>query len=306
MSRAVIFNSEGTSDVLEVVDVAPPTPASGEVRVRVKAAGLNPVDWKIIAYPAAAAFYGRPPFPSGNGHDFSGVIDEVGPDVDGWAVGDEVFGGRRFFAQADFLVVPTEKLVRKPAGISWEQAGSLDIVGRTAWASVEAIDPTPDDTVLVTAAAGGVGVLAAQLAVRRGATVIGTASPSNHAFLESLGVIPVAHGDGLLERIRAVAPRGVDAVLDNHGKASIDVAFALGVPHERINTIVGLGSENAQGILQVGGAQASLADLAHMAGLIADGLVFPIDSVYPVEQVREAYRHLEAGHLRGKVVLTFE
>ncbi|MEJ3403369.1 NADP-dependent oxidoreductase [Rathayibacter sp. YIM 133350] len=306
MARAVQFDRFGPTDVLEVVHVDPPHAGPGEVRVRVAAAGLNPVDWKIIRFRQVAEAYGCPRLPAGNGNDFAGVIDEVGDGVEGWSVGDEVFGGHRFFAQADFAVVPAGKLVRKPRGISWEQAGALDIVGRTAWASVRAIDPTPDDTVLVTAAAGGVGVLAAQLAVGRGARVIGTASEANHEFLERLGVTPVTYGEGAADRIRAAAPQGVTAVLDNQGEASIELALELGVPRDRINTIAGRGSEKTEGILQVGGAQANLGELEHMAQLIADGLVFPIDSVFPVERVREAYARLEAGHVRGKVVLAFE
>ncbi|AMB58979.1 NADP-dependent oxidoreductase [Microterricola viridarii] len=308
MSRAVMFRSFGAaSDVLEVVEVPEPHAGAGQVRVRVKAAGLNPVDWKIALYPQVATAYRITELPSGNGNDFSGVIDEVGEGVGSWKVGDEVYGGRRCYAQADYVLADAAILVPKPAGLSWEQAGALDIVGRTAWAEVASQNLTAADTVLVTAAAGGVGVLAVQLAKRAGATVIGTASPENHDYLRSLGVIPVAYGDGLVERIRAVAPQGVTVVLDNHGAASIQAGLDLGVDPSRINTIADRPFAAQHGVATVGGGAASREELAALGLLIAAGAVeFPIEARYPLEQVREAYALLQAGHLRGKIVLVTE
>ncbi|HEY5221928.1 MAG TPA: NADP-dependent oxidoreductase [Microbacteriaceae bacterium] len=303
MSRFVQYQQFGGPEVLEIVEVEPPHPGAGQVRVRVFAAGLNPVDFKIYHGGPAAAAYGAV-VPSGVGNDFSGVIDELGEGVTDWSLGEEVLGGSRNFAEADFVVVDAGVLTRKPAGMSFEAAGSLAVAGRTAWASVNALKLTSADTVLVSAAAGGVGVLAAQLARATGASVIGTASSANHDYLRSLGVVPVGYGDGLAERIREVSPEGITAVLDNHGPATIETAIELGVPLDRINTIAAHGYD---GVLSVGGAAATADDLSHVAQLIADGdLELPIDSIYPLERVREAYERLEAGHVRGKIVLVTE
>ncbi|RNE64110.1 NADP-dependent oxidoreductase [Cryobacterium tepidiphilum] len=302
MARYVRFDRFGGPEVLHILEDEPPQAGPGQVRVRVHAAGLNPVDWKIMkGGPAAAQYHGVPP--CGNGNDFAGVVDQVGDGVTTLQVEDAVLGGKRMFAQADYVVVDADRVIRKPEALDFDRAGALDIVGRTAWATVSSLKLTARDTVLVSAAAGGVGVLAAQLARRTGATVIGTASPDNADFLRSLGVIPVAYGEGLVDRVREAAPK-LTAALDNHGPATIDVALKLGVPGNRINTIAARGHRTDAGIAGVGGAEATLDDLARVADLLADGeIVLPIDTVYPLERVREAYEHLMRGHLRGKIVL---
>lgn len=169
-----------------------------------RAAGLNPIDWKIFSGRAASAYGVEPP--AGNGNDFAGEVDALGEGVTQLSVGDLVFGGARGDAQADYLTVDAGQVAVVPDGLTLDQAGSLDIAARTAVASVAAVGVTAGDVVLVSAAAGGVGVIASQLAVRAGATVIGTASDDNHEFLRSLGVIPVSYGDGLADRIRDAAP----------------------------------------------------------------------------------------------------
>lgn len=303
MARYVRFDSFGGPEQLHLVHEDDlPHPAPGEVRVHVQAAGLNPVDLKILRGGPAAATYNAVP-PSGNGNDFAGYVDECGPGVAGVQPGQAVFGGKRMFAQGDFLTIDHRAALPVPPGLAMDMAGCLDIAGRTAWASVSSLGLTKKDTVLISAAAGGVGVLACQLALRAGATVIGTASEANHEFLGRLGVIPVAYGEGLLERVRAVAPR-VTAVLDNNGPTTIDVALKLGVPGPRINTIAARGYRTDAGIAGVGGADATPRDLAELAQLVASGeVVLPLDSVYPIERVQDAYEHLARGHLRGKVVL---
>ncbi|WP_104135269.1 MULTISPECIES: NADP-dependent oxidoreductase [unclassified Cryobacterium] len=302
MARYVRIEEFGGPDVLSIVNDEQPQAGRGEVRVRVHAAGLNPVDYKIFRGGPAALRYEAVP-PCGNGNDFAGVIDELGDGVVGFQIGDAVFGGKRMHAQADFVVVDATRVLPKPAGLSFEQAGALDIAGRAAWASVASLDLSAADTVLIGAAAGGVGVLAGQLALRTGATVIGTASPGNHDFLRGLGVIPVAYGDGLIDRVRATAST-VTAVLDYNGAATIDAALELGVPGSRINTIAARGYRADAGITEVGGQAADIDDLRALSALIASGeIVLPIDRVFPLEQVQGAYRHLMAGHLRGKVVL---
>lgn len=303
MARRVVYTRHGGPEVLEVVEAEVPEPGVGQVRVRVQAAGLNPVDWKTFR---GGGSYGVP-LPAGVGNDFAGVVDALGEGVTEFAVGDAVYGGARHHAEADYLVIDADKLLRRPAGLTVEQAAGLDIVGRTALGSVTAVGIGPGDVVFVSAAAGGVGGLAAQLAVRAGATVVGTASEANHDHLRSLGVIPVAYGDDLVERLRDAAPGPFTAALDNHGRESIDAALALGVEPRRVNTIADRSVVAQYGISDVGGAGASLHNLPALAELIATGqLEFPIDSVYPLERVREAYEHLMAGHLRGKVVLSLE
>jgi len=265
-------------------------------------AGLNPVDWKIFTGPAAQAYGAEPP--SGTGNDFAGEVDALGQGVSRFELGSLVFGGQRNEAQADFLIIDADDALPVPDGLNLEQAGALDIAGRTAVASTAAVGVSAGDVVLVSAAAGGVGVLAAQLAARRGATVVGTASQSNHDFLASLGVIPVAYGDGLANRLRDSAPGPFTVALDNHGRDTIDAAIELGISPSRINTIADRPAAAELGLSAVGGAAASPADLLEVARLVAAGeLVLPIDSVYPLERVREAYEHLMAGHLRGKVIL---
>ena len=303
MSRRVTYSQLGGPEVLTISEVTEPHAGAGEVRVRVKFAGINPFDAKVFSG-AATSTPQNVTFPSGNGNDFAGVVDEVGDGVASWAVGDEVLGGKSFSAQADYVVLPEHKLVRKPAALSWEQAGGLDIAGRTAWASVESLSLTSADTVLVSAAAGGVGVIAAQLAKLKGATVIGSASESNHEFLRSLGVHPVTYGEGMVERILEISPEGITAALDNNGRETVDAALALGAPADRINTIADYAALKEYGTTGVGAAGATPEDLAALSALVAAGTVqVPIDSVFPFEQVFEAYAKLIKGHSRGKIVL---
>ena len=305
MSRFVQFTEFGAPNVLRVVEVDPPQPGEGQVRVQVRCAGLNPVDYKLLAGGPAAASWGVT-LPSGNGNDYSGIVDEVGAGVTGLTVGTAVYGGHRFFAQADFVVVSAETVIAKPERLSFEQAGALDIAGRAAIASVRSLHLSPSDTVLVSAAAGGVGVLASQLALRAGATVVGTASAGHHDFLRELGVIPVGYGDDLVADVRRLVPR-VTAALDNNGAATIDAALELGVPGPRINTIAARGHKTELGVTGIGGQGVSRSDLAVLGELIAEGeVVLPIDSVFPLERVVEAYTRLVTGHLRGKIVLAMQ
>jgi len=303
MSRRVTFSQLGGPEVLTISDVSDPHPGVGEVRVRVKFAGINPFDAKVFSG-APTASPQRVVFPSGNGSDFAGIIDEIGDGVSEWAVGDEVLGGKSYSGQADYVIVAAKKLVRKPDALSWEQAGGLDIVGRTAWASTESVSLTSADTVLVSAAAGGVGVIAAQLATLKGATVIGSASVSNHDYLRSLGIHPVAYGEGLVERILEISPQGITAALDNNGRETVDAALALGAPADRINTIADYAAVKEYGASGIGAAGASADDLAALSALVAAGTVqVPIEAVFPIEQVVEAYTQLMQGHSRGKIVL---
>ncbi|ODA90834.1 zinc-binding dehydrogenase [Leifsonia xyli subsp. xyli] len=311
MPRFVQFEEFGSRDFLQLVERDLPWPGPGQILVRVLVSGLNPMDVKAYRSEQVAGRMGVT-LPSGIGQDFAGVVEELGAGVTAFSAGDAVLGTAPFAAIADFVVVPADgQVIGKPEALRFPVAGALGIVGRTAMASTASLGLGEHDTVLVSAAAGGVGVLAAQLAIRSGATVIGTASEENHEFLETLGVIPVRYGDGLADRVRAAMDDGdrrqrhrrVTAVLDNHGPDTIAAALELGVPPGRINTIAAFGPE-AQGAATVGARAAGNAELAEAARLLAGSeLVLPIDSVYPIERVVEAYGRLEAGHVRGKIVV---
>ena len=300
MSLAVKYNEFGPPSVLKVVEVPTPTAKPGRVRVAVRAAGLNPADYKG----REGQFHGPSfTFPAGIGRELAGVVDQVGEGAEGFAVGDEVFGTMVSGALAEYAVTNPASLAPKPAGLDWATAGGLALAGTTAWDSLASQNVTADDTVLVSAAAGGVGVIISQLALRAGATVIGTASEGNHPFLRELGVIPVAYGAGLVDRIRAAAPQGVTVVFDHHGAETIEAAIELGVDRERINTIA---TDPADyGVVRVGRGPANATTLASLAALVVSGeLVVPVEAVYPLGEVVAAFEHLEHGHVRGKIVVT--
>ncbi len=305
MPRYLRYDEFGGPEVLDLVEVDKPTAGPGEIVVRVLVAGLNPVDYKIFRGYVAEVFGAT--LPSGVGNDLAGVVESVGAGVTGFEVGQRVLGGVRNEAVADFVVATPDQLLPTPEGLSDEVAGSLWVAGRTAKATVDLFGLTDRDTVLVSAAAGGVGILAAQLAVRTGATVLGTASPRNHELLRSLGVVPVDYAGDLVANIRAAAPSGITAALDNNGRATIDAALALGLPADRINTVADHGAIAELGIHGVGGAEATPADLAVVASLLAEGdLILPVDEVFPIERSADAYRALEGGHVRGKIVIVTE
>jgi NADPH:quinone reductase-like Zn-dependent oxidoreductase len=245
-------------------------------------------------------------FPSGQGSDLAGTVAELGAGVTGLAVGDEVIGFTdERAAQAELVVVEAANLTAKPAKVSWEVAGSLFVVGSTAYAAVRAVAPRRGETVVVSGAAGGVGSLVVQLARRTGARVVGIAGPANHDWLRDHGVQPVAHGDGLRERITAAAPDGVDAFVDTHGDGYVALALELGVAPERIDTIADFAAIEKFGVRGDGSAAGASAEvLAELAGLIQAGeLDVPIAATYPLAEVREAYTELARGHTRGKIVL---
>jgi NADPH:quinone reductase-like Zn-dependent oxidoreductase len=304
MGRAVRFDRFGNESVLHIEEVPPPTAGRGEAVVRVKVAGVN-IGEVPIREGRMEALYATE-FPSGEGTDFAGVVAEVGPGVTDVRVGDEVIGWTdQRAAQADAVAVPANHLVPKPERLPWEVAGGLFVAASTAWAAVHAVGAGPGDTVVVSAAAGGVGGLAAQLARHRGATVIGIAGPDNQDWLASVGIIPIEYGDGVAGRIQDAAPDGVDAFIDTFGDGYVDLAIALGVRPERINTIIDFDAATTHNVKTDGTASAERPEvLAEMAGLLADGeLELPIAATFPLEQVGEAYTQLAQRHTRGKIVL---
>lgn len=313
MSRAVRFDHYGGVDVLQVVDVDPPVPGPGQLLVRVRAASINPGEAKI----REGAMHERFPatFPSGEGSDFAGVVENVGEAVNGFAPGDEVLGFvHTRSSHAELVVAEAAHVVAKPAGVSWEAGGSLYVAGATAYAAVRAVGPSAGETVVVSGAAGGVGSLTVQLARRAGATVIGLASERHHGWLREHGVIPVVYGDGVADRIRRETPGGavceapgerVDAFIDTVGGGYVELALELGVERDRIDTIIDFAAAARHGVKAEGSADASTAAiLAELAGLVDRGeLEIPIAARYPLEQVRDAFAELEQGHMHGKIVL---
>jgi NADPH:quinone reductase-like Zn-dependent oxidoreductase len=306
MSKAVQYDRYGDIDVLEVRDVPRPTPSAGEVLVKVKAAGINPGEAMI----RQGFLHDRWPatFPSGQGSDLAGVVVETGPDVDTVTAGDELIGFTdQRASQAEFVVVPAGQLTHKPDNVTWEAAGALFVAGTTAYAAVRAVALKPGDTVAVAGAAGGVGTIAVQLAKRAGATVLGIAGPSNDEWLTAHGVVPVNYGDGLAKRLRAAAPDGqIDAFLDFFGGGYVELAVTeLGIDPQRVDTIIDFPAIERFGVRFEGNADAADATvLAELADLVAAGeLEVPVAEVYPLDQVREAFRRLEQRHTRGKIVL---
>jgi len=306
MGKAVQFDSYGGIDVLEVRDVPRPTAGAGEVLVEVKAAGINPGEAMI----RQGFLHDRWPatFPSGQGSDFAGVVAETGPDVGTVVAGEQVIGfSDRRASQAEFVVVPAEQLTHKPDNVTWEAAGALFVAGTTAYAAVRAVALKPGDTVAVAGAAGGVGTIAVQLAKRAGATVLGIAGPSNDDWLTAHGVVPVNYGDGLADRLRDAAPNGqIDAFLDFFGGGYVELAVTeLGIDPQRVDTIIDFPAIERFGVKFEGNADAADAKvLAELADLIAAGeLELPVAQVYPLDQVKDAFRRLEQRHTTGKIVL---
>jgi NADPH:quinone reductase-like Zn-dependent oxidoreductase len=304
MPLAVRFDDYGDVDVLRVVDVARPEPGPGQVLVRVRAAGINPGEASI----RKGLLHARWPatFPSGEGSDLAGVVEEVGPGVGAWAPGDEVIGFTHDRAShAELVVVDADHLVARPPGVPWDVAGALFVVGTTAWAAVQAVDLHPGDVVVVSGAAGGVGTIAVQLAVAAGARVIGLAGEAHHDWLRDHGAVPVAYGDGVADRIRAAAGGPVDAFIDTFGDGYVDLALSLGVAPDRIDTIADWDAAQAHGTRTDGnmaGARPEVLD--ELAGLVAAGrLEVPIAATYPLTEVREAFTELERRHTLGKIVL---
>ncbi|MFC5890955.1 NADP-dependent oxidoreductase [Kitasatospora aburaviensis] len=304
--KAITYRGYGGPDVLEYGDVPEPKLGPDSVLVRVAAASVNPVDWKIQAgYLDGVLDVVFPVIP---GWDVAGVVEQVGVGVTEFAPGDEVMGyvredmvRRGTFAE--YVAAPVRTLARKPAALDFAQAAGLPLAGLTAYqALTRALEVKPGETVLVHAAAGGVGSLAVQIAVALGARVIGTASERNHDFLRGLGAEPVVYGDGLADRVRALAPEGVDAVLDLIGGEALQLSPALLAEGGRLASIAD-GS-----VLALGGryvfVRPDTADLTALAELQdGDRVTVEVAATFPLEQTAEAHRLNAAGHTRGKIVV---
>jgi NADPH:quinone reductase-like Zn-dependent oxidoreductase len=302
--RAVRFDRYGGLEVLEVRDVEDPVAGPGRVLVRMRAAAINPGE--IAIREGTLAKLWPTTFPSGEGSDLAGVVEQVGDGVTGVSVGDPIAGwSNERSTHAELVAIPADQLAVKPDGASWEAAGSLYVAGMTAYASVDAVAPQEGETVVVSGAAGGVGTLTVQLARLSGANVIGLAREQHHEGLRAHDIVPVAYGEGQLERIREAAEGPVDAFMDTFGDGYADLAIELGVAPGRINTIIDRDAVERLGIQNKGGSSiASKEVMEELVGLVGDGqLEVPIAATYPLERVRDAYAELAKRQTRGKIVL---
>jgi NADPH:quinone reductase-like Zn-dependent oxidoreductase len=299
--KAVTFTEYGGPEVLQVAEVDEPHPGSGQIRVAVRAAGVNPVDWKARSGVMREVM--PVSFPAITGREAAGVVDEVGPDVTDFAIDDEVFGFAVGGAAAERAIL--DDVARKPAGLSWEEAAGLPVAVETSVRVFTVLGGVGEgQTIVVNGAAGGVGVAAVQLARARGARVIGTASERNHEFLRSLGAEPTTYGDGLVERVRALAPDGVDLAFDTAGQGGVPDLITLTGDPARVATIADFGAA-ALGVKVTGGGDFRAVEALGEAADLAEAgrLRMPIERTFTFAQAGDAHRASQEGHVRGKLVL---
>ena len=302
--RAVQFDKYGGPDVLHISELDLPTPGKGQVLVRVKAASIN--TGETAEREGSFATIWPWPLPSGQGSDFAGIVEQPGPGVASFKKGDAVIGfTQKRDSQADYVLAEANDLVPKPAHVTWEQGGALFMVGTTAYGAVKAVSLKKGDTVVVSAAAGGVDSIVVQLAALIGARIIGIASESNHDWLKKYGVIPVSYGPDLATRIKQAAGKNIDAFIDCFGRGYVDLAVQLGVPPDRIDTLIDFEAAKKYKVKTDGSDVAATgAILQELTNDVDQGkLEIPIARVYPLTQVREAFQELEKRHTHGKIVL---
>ncbi|MFD4430069.1 NADP-dependent oxidoreductase [Nocardia sp. NPDC058497] len=304
--KAIFYRSYGDADVMEYGDLPEPKLGPSSVLVRVKAAAVNPLDWK--AREGLYDGFMDTVFPVVPGIDFSGVVERVGFGVRDLAPGDEVMGcvpNDEYLSRgtvAELTSAPARCVIRKPSFLNWIEAAALPLVGLSAYQGMNHLAVRDGEVVLVHGAAGGVGSMAVQYAVKLGARVIGTASEHNHDFLRSLGAEPVDYRRGLAESVAALAPGGVDAVLDASGKRTLRTVAPLLKEGGRLASVADPGVRSAGGTYVF--AQAISDDIQKMVALAEEGTMHaPISAVYPLENAVEAFRESQAGHARGKIVV---
>lgn len=309
--KAIQYRSYGGSEVLEFGEVEEPKVGPDWVKIDVRAASVNPVDWKLASGSLDGALDVF--FPVSPGWDVAGVVEEVGPAVTELAVGDEVFGYVRKDAvrggtYAEKVGAPIRTVTHKPSNLSFAQAAAIPLAGLTAYQSlVHCLTVGEGDTVLVHAAAGGVGSFAVQIAVAQGARVIGTASEANHDYVRGLGAEPITYGDGLVDRVRQLRPDGVDAILDTIGGETLALSGAL-LAEDAIGRVVSIADP---GVKELGGkyvfVRPDVDDLDALAGLAEAGkLTVEIAASYPLTEAARAWEAGMGGHTRGKIVLTVD
>lgn len=304
--KAITYSTYGTPIALTLVDVPEPKVGPGEVLVRVKAAGVNPVDWKL-----AAGFLGQvlevrhPVIP---GWDVAGIVEAVGPDTYDYAVGDEVYGYVRkewveLGTYAELVSAPVRTLARKPRELTFEQAAGLPLAGLTSYQAVSRAGVTAGQTVVIHSAAGGVGSLGVQIALSLGARVIGTASARNHDYLRSLGAEPVLYGDGVAERVRELAPEGVDVGLDFYGEGGVELLQSIVRPGGPVISVAD-NDADSKGAKHIW-ARASTADLTALAELADAGTItVKVGHVLPLADAATAWELSATGRAGGKIVLS--
>ena len=295
--KAIQFTRFGGPEVLELVEMPEPHATAQQIRVAVKAVGVNPVDWKFRQGMMGGEL------PQGLGLEVAGVVDEVGDEITDVAAGDRVFGSARGGA-AEFAVL--EHYAPIPASLDFAAAAALTVAVETATRTLELIGVSEGQTVLVNGAAGGVGIATVQLARERGARVIGTASAGNHDYLRSYGAEPTTYGEGLVERIRELAPDGVDRAIDDAGGGALPALVELAGGPDHVVTIADYEGAQSTGVTMTGGPDSPRAwhALGEIGELIAAGrFSIPVAQTFPLEQIAEAHRLSETGHVRGKLVL---
>lgn len=300
--RAAAIDVFGPPEALHVQELPRPEASGDRVLVRVVSAGVQPTDAAIRGgwTPPGATIT----FPQIIGNEFAGVVTGVGPNVTGFAVGDAVLGFNVLGCYAEYVAVPKTQLVHTPPEVAWEVAGALSASGQTAHTALEELSVAEGETVVVHGAAGGVGSMFTQLALLRGARVVGTAAPNNHEYLRGLGALPVSYGQDQADRIRAAAEGPIDAVLDTAGHKNLQTAVDLTEDRTRIATIVDMGLATELGC-RIVRSQRSTERLAELVRLVAAGrLNVHIRRMYTLDEAAEAHRDVQTGHGRGKVVLT--
>lgn len=305
--KAITIDSYGPPDVLQFSNLPDPQTEPGHIRVRIKAAGVQPVDCAV-----RSGFFAdeNDPFPTKIpqvlGNEFAGIVDQVGDNVREFTAGDNVLGWKTLASYAEYVVVSTDQVIHKPESMPWEVAGGLSGAGQAAHTAIEALNLNKGETVLIHAAAGAVGTVAVQLAHHRGTEVIGTASKPNHQYLRSLNAVPVPYGEGLADRVRAIAPDGVDAALDAAGRGALEVSVELINDRDRIVTLVDFDRVRELGVRGIR-SKRSVNQLRRLAELYARGkLKIHIRKIFPFSHVADAHREVETGHGRGKVVLLMD
>ncbi|MFF2012506.1 NADP-dependent oxidoreductase [Streptomyces sp. NPDC058195] len=300
--RTVEFSEYGGPEVLRVVERELPAPGPGQVLLAVRAAGVNPLDWRLRGGSVAQMMPVEFPFVPGG--DVAGVVVATGGDVTGIAEGDEVFGSIGSGGYAEFALAPAAQLAQKPEGVPWEVAAGLPVAVNTAYQVLGELGVESGETLVVDGAAGGVGSVAVQLARQLGATVIGTASERNHAYLRSLGAEPVTYGEGLAERVRAVAAQGVDAAFDAAGRGSLAALVELTGGPERVVTIADHRAAEHGVRFSFAGPERLRERLGRAAELAAGGaLGVTVARTYALTEAADAHRESADGHVRGKLVI---
>ena len=297
--RALQFRTYGGPEVLEWAEAPEPHPGPGQIRIAVRAASVNPIDWKVIS---GALSGGKPMAGTGYlGYDAAGVVDEVGDQVSGVAVGDDVFGRGRN-TQAEYVLL--DSWAAKPPSIDWAVAAAAGVAGETGERGLRLLEVKAGDTLFVDGGAGGVGAASVQMALARGAKVIASAGEANQDYLREIGAIPMLYGQGLAERVRAAAGGPVDAVFDVAGKTPVQELISLAPEPSQVVSIANYAAGQAGARVTGGGADSQpMQALAQVAELLAQNQLVIKVQTFPFDRAAEAYRISQSGHLRGKLVL---